>query len=48
MIEHWTDTIEKYNQEIKNLTQQIFDYKFENDNFDEMFDKCKKEIMSKL
>ena len=47
-IEHWTDTIEKYNQEIKNLTQQIFDYKFENDNFDEMFDKCKKEIMSKL
>ena len=48
LIEHWTDTIEKYNQEIKNLTQQIFDYKFENDNFDEMFDKCKKEIMSKL
>lgn len=48
LIEHWTETIEKYNQEIKNLTQQIFDYKFENDNFDEMFDKCKKEIMSKL
>ena len=48
LIEHWTDTIEKYNQEIKNLTQQIFDYKFENDNFDELFDKCKKEIMSKL
>lgn len=48
MIEHWTDIIEKYNKDIKNLTQQIFDYKFENDNFDEMFDKCKKEIMSKL
>ena len=48
MIEHWTDTIEKYNQEIKNLTQQIFDYKFENDNFDELFENCKKEIMSKL
>lgn len=48
MIEHWTDTIEKYNKDIKNLTQQIFDYKFENDNFDEMFDKCKKEIMSKI
>lgn len=48
LIEHWTETIEKYNKDIKNLTQQIFDYKFENDNFDEMFDKCKKEIMSKL
>lgn len=48
MIKHWTETIEKYNKDIKNLTQQIFVYKFENDNFDEMFDKCKKEIMSKL
>ena len=47
-IEHWTDIIDKYNKDIKNLTQQILDYKFENDNFDEMFDKCKKEIMSKL
>ena len=47
-IEHWTDTIEKYNKDIKNLSQQIFDYKYEIDNFDEMFDKCKKEIMSKL
>ena len=48
MIEHWTDTIEKYNKDIKNLTQQIFDYKYENDNFDELFENCKKEIMSKL
>ena len=48
MIEHWTDTIEKYNKDIKNLTQQIFDYKYEIEKFDEMFDKCKKEIMSKL
>lgn len=47
-IEHWTDTIEKYNKDIKNLTQQIFDYKYENDNFDELFENCKKEIMSKL
>ena len=47
-IEHWTDIIDKYNKDIKNLTQQIFDYKYENDNFDELFDKCKKEIMSKL
>lgn len=47
-IEHWTDIIDKYNKDIKNLTQQILDYKFENDNFDELFDKCKKEIMSKL
>ena len=47
-IEHWTDTIEKYNKDIKNLTQQIFDYKYENDNFDELFKNCKKEIMSKL
>ena len=48
MIEHWTDIIEKYNKDIKNLTQQIFDYKYENDNFDELFENCKKEIMSKL
>ena len=48
MIEHWTDIIDKYNKDIKNLTQQILDYKFENDNFDELFDNCKKEIMSKL
>ena len=48
MIEHWTDTIEKYNKDIKNLTQQIFDYKYEIDNFDEMFDNCKNQIMSKL
>ena len=48
LIEHWTDTIEKYNKDIKNLTQQIFDYKYENDNFDELFENCKKEIMSKL
>ena len=48
LIEHWTETIEKYNQEIKNLTKQILDYKYEIDNFDELFDKCKKEIMSKL
>ena len=47
-IEHWTDIIDKYNKDIKNLTQQIFDYKYEIDNFDELFDKCKKEIMSKL
>lgn len=48
LIEHWTDIIEKYNKDIKNLTQQIFDYKFENENFDEMFDNCKNQIMSKL
>ena len=48
MIEHWTDIIEKYNKDIKNLTQQIFDYKYEIDNFDEMFDNCKNQIMSKL
>ena len=48
MIEHWAETIEKYNKDIKNLTQQIFDYKYENDNFDEMFDNCKNQIMSKL
>ena len=47
-IEHWTNTIDDYNKDIKRLTQQILDYKFENDNFDELFDKCKKEIMSKL
>ena len=47
-IEHWTDIIDKYNKDIKNLTQQIFDYKYEIDNFDEMFDKCKNQIMSKL
>lgn len=47
-IEHWTDIIDKYNKDIKNLTQQILDYKFENDNFDELFENCKKEIMSKL
>ena len=47
-IEHWTDIIDKYNKDIKNLTQQIFDYKYEIENFDELFDKCKKEIMSKL
>ena len=48
MIEHWTDIIEKYNKDIKNLTQQIFDYKYEIENFDELFDNCKKEIISKL
>ena len=48
MIEHWTDIIDKYNKDIKNLTQQIFDYKYEIDNFDEMFDNCKNQIMSKL
>ena len=47
-IEHWTDIIDKYNKDIKNLTQQIFDYKYEIDNFDEMFDNCKNQIMSKL
>lgn len=47
-IEHWTDIIDKYNKDIKNLTQQIFDYKYEIDNFDELFDKCKNQIMSKL
>ena len=48
MIEHWTDTVEKYNKDIKNLTQQIFDYKYEIENFDELFENCKKEIISKL
>ena len=48
MIEHWTETVEKYNKDIKNLTQQIFDYKYEVANFDELFENCKKEIMSKL
>ena len=47
-IEHWTDIIDKYNKDIKNLTQQIFDYKYEIDNFDEMFENCKNQIMSKL
>ena len=48
MIEHWTETVEKYNKDIKNLTQQIFDYKYEIENFDELFENCKKEIISKL
>ena len=47
-IEHWTNIIDDYNKDIKRLTQQILDYKFENDNFDELFDNCKKEIMSKI
>ena len=47
-IEHWTDIIDKYNKDIENLTQQILDYKYENDNFDELFDNCKKETMSKI
>ena len=47
-IEHWTDIIDKYNKDIKSLAQQIFDYKYEIDNFDEMFDNCKNQIMSKL
>ena len=48
LIEHWTNIIDDYNKDIKRLTQQILDYKFENDNFDELFENCKKEIMSKL
>ena len=48
LIEHWTNIIDDYNKDIKRLTQQILDYKYENDNFDELFENCKKEIMSKL
>ena len=29
LIEHWTDTVEKYNKDIKNLTQQIFSFQRE-------------------